>query len=176
MPTRVAKKRRNDVVFYRNTKGKFRSGIVLRDQTASAVTPASSTSTSGGTLAAATYSYRVTAVYGSSGIETVASPAKTQVTTGATSTVTVDWTGVFPAGGLQPTSYNVYGRTGGSELLIANVAAPTLTYLDTGSVSPSGALPTDTGRVYIKQFTGTPNLVSVAKATTYKGTNVYVKR
>src|SRR5207247_9638245 len=103
--------------------------------------PATSTSTSGGTLAAATYSYRVTFV--AFGLETAPSPAKTQVTTGATSTVTIDVTGMVPS---NATSWKVYGRTGGSELLMGTQTLPaTLTFVDTNAVTPSGALPTDSG-------------------------------
>jgi hypothetical protein len=172
MPFRVAKRRRNDVVSFRNTKGKTRCGAVLRDQIAPS-TPASSTSTTGGTLAAATYSYRISVVYGT--MESAPSVAKTQVTTGATSTVTIDWTGLF-SGVPAPTSVKIYGRTGGSELLMGTVAWPTLNFVDTGAVTPSGALPADTGQVLIKQYTGNPNVSAVPKATTYKGTTVYWKR
>jgi hypothetical protein len=105
--------------------------------TSSLATPSgvgTSTSTTGGQLAAATYSYRVSAVneYG----ETLASTGVTRVTTGTTSTVTVSWTAVPGA-----LSYRVYGRTGGSELLIATIGAPVVTWTDTGWFTPSGALP-----------------------------------
>lgn len=177
MPTRVAKKRRNDQVIFRTAKGKTRTGQVLRDQTAP-ITPASSTATTGGTLAAATYSYRVTLVYGAAALESAPSPAKTQVTTGSTSTVTVDWTALIPATGAQPTAAKVYGRTGGSELLMATVSMPTTTFVDTGAATPAGALPADTGQVLIHMGPGStlPNVVA-GKMTTYKGTTpVYIKR
>src|SRR5437899_1072399 len=109
MPNRLA--RRQDNVIYRNALGKSRSGTVLADTKAPTATPATSTITTGGTLAAATYSYRVTFV--AFGTETAPSPAKTQVTTGATSTVTVDVTGMVPS---NATTWKVYGRVGGSEL------------------------------------------------------------
>src|SRR5205814_2196490 len=107
MPNRVA--RRGDSVIYRTALGKSRSGIVSADTKAPSQAPATSTSTTGGTLAAATYSYRVTFV--AFGTETAPSPAKTQITTGATSTVTVDVTGMVPT---NATSWKVYGRTGGT--------------------------------------------------------------
>lgn len=94
----------------------------------------------GGTLSAATYSYRVSAVnsYG----ETLASAAVTAITSGVTSKVTVAWSPVVPLDGADPvTNYKVYGRTGGTELLMATVSAATFTWDDTGAVSPSGALP-----------------------------------
>lgn len=101
---------------------------------ATPVNAAFSTATTGGSLAAATYSYRVSATNALG--ETLASTATTIATTGTTSTVTVNWGAVTGA-----TGYKVYGRTGGTELLIASVGAVT-TYTDTGAVTPAGALPT----------------------------------
>lgn len=60
----------------------------------------------------------------------------TNTTATTTNTVTVNWGAVTGA-----TGYKVYGRVGGSELLIATVGAVT-TYTDTGAVTPAGALPT----------------------------------
>lgn len=107
---------------------------ILYASLATPVNAAFSTATTGGTLAAGTYSYRVSALYGSGG-ETLASTATTQATTGATSTVTVNWGAVAGA-----TGYKVYGRVGGSELLLATVGAVT-TWTDTGANTPAGALP-----------------------------------
>lgn len=177
MPNRTAKKRRADQVIYRNAKGKTRSAQVIRDQTGPSTAPASSTSATGGTLAAATYSYRVTAVYGT--LETAPSPAKTQTTTGTTSTVTIDWTALVPpVGQQQPTSFKVYGRTGGSELLMATVTMPTTNFVDTGAATPAGALPTDTGQVLIHQggTTALPNVVATRLTTTKGTTPGYIKR
>jgi hypothetical protein len=103
-------------------------------------TPSSSTATTGGTLAAATYSYRVTALtpYG----ESLPSVAKTQATTGSTSTVTVTWSAVTNA-----TGYRIYGRVAGVEKLLGSTTA--LTFTDTGAVPPLGDLPTvNTARLY----------------------------
>lgn len=165
--TRTA--RRGDTVAYRNAKGKFRNAIVIADTKATAA-PASSTSTTGGTLAAATYSYRVTFV--SQGTETGPSVAKTQVTTGATSTVTVDVTAIVPS---NATSWKIYGRTGGSELLMGTVTLPTKIFVDDGSVTPAGALTTDSGNVSLLMMSE-PNRTNIAKTTTYKATNVYFNR
>ncbi|MHB1266280.1 MAG: hypothetical protein ACYCY2_01610 [Acidithiobacillus ferriphilus] len=96
------------------------------------------TATTGGSIAASTdCTYRISAVYpwGES-----AASAEVSVTTGggtATNENTLTWT-ALPAGAV---SANIYGRTAGGELLIANVLAATLTYTDTGSVTPAGALP-----------------------------------
>lgn len=108
---------------------------ILHGEISTPVNAAFSTATTGGTLAAGTYSYRVCALDGLGG-ETLASAATTQATTGATSTVTVNWGAVTGA-----TGYKVFGRTAGSELLLATVGATT-TWTDTGSLTPSGALPT----------------------------------
>jgi hypothetical protein len=104
-------------------------------------TPGSSTSTSGGTLAAATYSYVVTALtpYG----ETTPSVAKTQATTGSTSTVTVTWSAVTNA-----TGYKVYGRVAGVERHLVTLPA-VLTWTDTGANGGNVLPPTvNTARVY----------------------------
>lgn len=169
MPNRIA--RRQDSVVYRNAVGDTRILTVLQDTKAPTAAPASSTSTTGGTLAAATYSYRIAWVYSS--LISAPSPAKTQTTTGTTSTVTIDVTGLVPNGA---TGWKVYGRTGGSELLMATVTLPTLTFLDDGSLTPSGALPTDTGNVNLNGFQA-PNLTNIPKATTMRGTTpVYFNR
>ena len=95
----------------------------------------SSTATTGGTLAAATYGYKVSALsqYG----ETAASAEKTQVTTGSTSTVTLTWTTITDAVG-----YRVYGRTsGGPWRLIAQIAqAASPTYTDLGTITPDATM------------------------------------
>jgi hypothetical protein len=171
--TRIA--RRGDTVAYRNAKGKFRNSTVVADTKAPGQ-PASSTSTSGGTLAAATYSYRVTFV--TQGLETAPSVAKTQVTTGSTSTVTVDVTAIAPP---FATSWKVYGRTSGTELLMGTVNLPTKTFVDDGSVTPAGALPTDTGNVSVRVYGsngGSAMLTfqNVAKTTTYKAVTRYFNR
>lgn len=88
--------------------------------------------TTGGTLATATYGYKVSALNALG--ETLASAEATVVVTGPSGKVTLTWTGVGGA-----TSYNVYGRTAGAELFLANVAS---TYVDTGAATPAGAQPT----------------------------------
>lgn len=95
----------------------------------------------GGTLLdSTTYSYRVSAVDADG--ESLANAAVTQATgTGGNPdehTITVKWLAVSGA-----TSYKVYGRTAGSEQYLATVAAPTVQYLDDGSATPSGAVPTE---------------------------------
>ncbi|WP_143447906.1 hypothetical protein [Kineosporia sp. R_H_3] len=88
--------------------------------------PSPSTATTGGTLAAATYSYRVTTM--SDLGESTGSTAVTQATTGSTSTVTLTWSAVTNAAG-----YRVYGRTSGVERLLATVGPAATSWTDDGS-------------------------------------------
>lgn len=173
MPLRTPKV--SHTVSYRNAAGKTTDAVVLGRQESAPPQPASSTATTGGTLADATYSYRVSAVIG--GFETAASPAKTQVTTGGgASTVTVNWTTIAASAPYSgATAFKVYGRTGGSELLMATVNMPTTTFTDTGSVSPSGALPTVTGSVKLKLIHA-KQVVTAIKATAVRQINRYYVR
>jgi hypothetical protein len=121
----------------------------------SPVTPAppllltTNTATTGGTIGAAvTCTYMVTALIG--GVETALSNRITQVSgAGTTNTVTINWATVVGA-----TGYKVYGRTNGSELLMATVGNVT-SWTDTGSVTPAGALPSGSG---FSEATATPGL------------------
>jgi prepilin-type N-terminal cleavage/methylation domain-containing protein len=93
---------------------------------AASVPVASLTSaTTGGTLAAGTYSYDVTAVL-ASGAEVPGTVASLTVASGLTNKITVSWSAYTGA-----TSYNVYGRDGGGLRLLKNVTAGT-SYVDTG--------------------------------------------
>lgn len=168
MPTRTANV--GDSVIYRAASGETRSMLVQYKQQAAPVVPSISTAATGGTLVAATYSYRVSKVV--NGIETTASTAVTQTTTGTTSTVTVDWTATADT---RATAYKVYGRVGGSELLMATVNMPTKTFTDDGSVTPAGALPAVNVNVTLWD-PYSPLRTNIAKATTYKATNVYFLR
>lgn len=94
----------------------------------------------GGTLASATYGYRISAI--NTHGETLASATTSAVVTGPTGRVDLSWSAVVPTEGASPvTGYKVYGRTGGSELLLTTTGAGVTTYSDTGSATPSGALP-----------------------------------
>lgn len=167
-----------DTVQYRNAKGETRNALVTATQPAVVGSGAWSVANSGtgGTLGAATYSYRITQVVG--GVESAGAVAKTTVVgAGTTNKCTITLPGT--AGVV----YGIYGRTGGSELFIAYTAAGATTFDDTGSVTPTGAVPTADGRVGL--FNGSGGLTSsgigsanstAIKATTLKGTNVYFKR
>jgi hypothetical protein len=109
-------------------------------------TVTTATATTGGTLAAATYRYSVGAVMARQG-EIAASAEVTQITTGATSTVTLSFS--TPAGleGAVPLLYKVYRSTGGAGtptllgVVDANVGfqADGITPLVTTSIVDDGA-------------------------------------
>ncbi|MET0466944.1 MAG: hypothetical protein ABW007_27535 [Chitinophagaceae bacterium] len=160
MPLRNAQK--FDTVVYRYGNGKSQNGFVLNTIPSTPAAPGLSTSGSGGTLAAATYSYRITKVV--NGLESLASPAATQVTVGTTSTVTVTLPGV--AGEI----YKVYGRTAGTELLMHTSAAAATQFIDTGAVTPAGAIPTATDKVQIKLFSSKQIVTGVSKGYLTVGT------
>ena len=97
-------------------------------------TPVNAAFTAGaGTLAIGTYYYRVTAINANG--ETLPS-TETSLALAAIGGVNVNWGAVTGA-----TGYKIYGRSTGAELLIATVGAVT-TYLDDGSITPAGAMPT----------------------------------
>lgn len=91
------------------------------------VTPTTSTSTTGGTVAAGTQWYRIAPIT-AAGVGVASDPIN-QVTTGATSTVTVNWAAVTGA-----TGYVIYGRTFNGTR-ITSVGAVT-TWTDTGALTP----------------------------------------
>ncbi len=96
-------------------------------------TPVNAAFTQGsGTLATGTYYYRVSALNVTG--ETLASAETSKAITGPAG-VNVNWGAVTGA-----TGYKVYGRTTGAEQLLATVGSVT-TWLDNGSITPSGALP-----------------------------------
>src|SRR6266542_50744 len=99
-------------------------------------TPA--TATTGGSILAGTYRLAVTALNAQG--ETTISNELTQVTTGSASTITVNWTAVTGA-----TGYKIYrsaaGGGAGTELFVAQVGV-VVTYVDTGTPTPAGAIPT----------------------------------
>lgn len=94
------------------------------------------TSTTGGTLAAATYFYKVTAIL--PGGETLASNERSIVTTGTTSSNTVSWVAMPGALG-----YNVYRgtSTGGENLYYGVSGGSTTSFLDTGTAGISATPP-----------------------------------
>lgn len=126
---------RGDNVIYRNAKGESMAVILTGGQGSAPSAPTGVGFGTGGTLAAATYTYRNT--YVKDGVESPASADSNGVVTSGT-TSRVEITAVTVPGA---TSYKFYGRTGGSFLFIAETTAPTVLFSDTGSVTPSGAAP-----------------------------------
>ena len=126
---------RGDNVIYRNAKGESMAVLLSGGQGSAPAAPTGVGFGTGGTLAAATYTYRNT--YVKDGVESPASAdSNAVVTSGTTSRVEV--TAVTVPGA---TSYKFYGRTGASFLLMATITAPTVLYNDTGADTPSGAAP-----------------------------------
>jgi hypothetical protein len=130
-------------------------------------------------LTAATYTYRITQVV--NGVESAPATGKTNVVGSGTTNRSV-----ITLPGVAGVIYRIYGRTGGSELLIGTTAAGATTFDDTGAVTPSGALPTADARVGLAASRkggggaklGLPTTASglVLKATTVKGTDRYFLR
>lgn len=112
------------------------AGIAV-EQLSPPVQAALSTSASGGTIAAGTYRYVLTAINANG--ETTISNEQTIVTTGATSTVTVSWTAVPGA-----TGYRLYKTAAGgatlTELFYKAVGA-VITDIDTAPGAPAGTFP-----------------------------------
>lgn len=161
-----------ETVSYRNAAGETTDIVVMGIQKAApANTGFSATpSASGGTLASATYSYRIAIV--DQGVESPASTAKTAVVTGPTGSVTIDATTLIAA---YPTAtqWKLYGRVGASEALIATTAVGTPTFVDTGSVTPTGAPKAANGAIVGRNRGTKATLTQIGKATAAKQTGVY---
>ena len=115
--------------------GSYADSIAVRVTSQNLDAPAAPTVTSsntGGSLASASYSYRIAAITEVG--ESVASAAAAVTIGGSVSTasVTISWPAIEGARG-----YKVYGRTASTEHLIAgDLGAGTLTFLDDGSITP----------------------------------------
>jgi hypothetical protein len=162
----VKRAQRGDNVIYRNAKGETMAVIITGGQGDAPAAPVAVGSGSGGTLAAATYTYKST--YVKDGVESALSAGSTPyVASGSTSSVGLTLSG--PAGA---TSYKLYGRTGASFLLITTLTAPTTTYTDTGSATPSGAAPsTDFNASFRTPYAGhaaTTGVLPGITASTYQ--------
>lgn len=153
---------RGDNVIYRNAAGDSMAVVVTGGQgDAPGTAPVGVGSGTGGTLAAASYIYKNT--YVKDGVESpVSAASNTVVTTGSTSSITITVTAVTGA-----SAYKIYGRTGGQFLLIATITAPTVIYLDTGSVTPTGAAPAADFRVTFRTpYTGHAEVTGVLPGLT----------
>lgn len=123
------------VLFYpRQGQGSYANSLsvkILSENISPPAAPVVTVTASGGTLGAATYYYKVTAI--SANGETVAStPTTLVVASGTTNTLNVSWTAVAGARG-----YRLYGRINSGALgLIATLGATVISYADTGAVTP----------------------------------------
>lgn len=95
--------------------------------------PTAAQAATGGTLAAATYAYKVVAKNANGRSAASAATANVVVASGTTNKVTLTITAVPGA-----TSYDVYGRTGGTFGYLGTTS--TTSFVDTGSATP-GAVP-----------------------------------
>jgi hypothetical protein len=109
--------------------------------------------TTGGTLAAGTYFYKVTARLLTAGDQWVRSAASSEVaatTTTATSRITISWQPVPTA-----TEYYIYGRSSGGQTIrfsvtsAAGCSGNTCSFTDTGAAGTTEAVPTSGGNVWI---------------------------
>jgi len=164
----AVKSSKRQSVLYRHIDGQVYDGYIVGQQVGALSTPGVPTVTPQGTTGATTYSYRIVA-RNSSGV-TLAGTGGTTATGNATLSATnfnrVTWSAVTGA-----ESYDVYGRTAAAELFMANTTA--LTFDDTGTITPSGALPgsntTVTGyNVYV------PNLKTQSASIVNPGSPVTV--
>lgn len=130
-------------------------------------TVTTATATTGGTLAAATYSYRIAPIIARQG-EIAASVEVSQTTTGSTSTVTASFSTPTGLDGSQPVLYEVYRSTAtGAETLLGYVDS--IVGLASDGVTP--ILTTsivDTGATLVPQNGST---VPAQGPPTYVGTN-----
>ncbi|MEU0940106.1 hypothetical protein [Embleya sp. NPDC005971] len=134
-------------------------------------TVTSATATTGGTLAAATYYYVVSAVIARSG-ETIGSVEVSQATTGSTSTVTLSFAAPTGYEGAGPILYKVYRSTGtGTESLLGYVDATVV--LQGDGITPTMATSiVDTGSALIPKNSST---APTTPPTAYYGTNTGAK-
>ncbi len=122
------------VLFYpKHGPGSYGNSIAIRvksENLRQPTAPTLATAASGGTLAAATYSYKISAL-SATGESLASTAASVVIGSGTTNKVTLTWTAVNGAVG-----YKVYGRTAATEKYMTTVGGSTLTFEDTGSVTP----------------------------------------
>lgn len=98
--------------------------------------PTVTSADTGGTLTAATYTYSVVAL-NAEGNTLPSATGDVVVSSGSTNANTVTWTAVTGA----TAGYDVYGRTAGVLRKLGHIAFGTETFVDTGSVTPTGVPP-----------------------------------
>lgn len=155
---------------YRNIPFMKSSFMAMRGYTVGTVTAA--TATTGGSLAAGTYKYQVSAVIARQG-EIAPSVEVSQTTTGSTSTVTLSFTAPTGNDGLAPQLYKVWrtalGGASGSETFLGYVDS-------TVGLASDGVTPiltnqiVDTGTALVPQQSS-GSVVPAILPTAYFGTN-----
>lgn len=172
MPVRDAQI--GDTVSYRNQDGETSNVLVTGVQPAAAPAAPVVTAGTSGSLATATYGYRITAVVG--GAESEASAAGSAAVTGPTGSAEV----TLP--GDPDTQYAIYGRTAGDHRFMFLSALGATSFVDDGSITPhatrAAAGITADGRIGAlqinpKRVLGAPSDTVVTKATTTEDTGVY---
>jgi len=169
MPLRAAKTVLQHVARYIFANGRSMTAIVLGNAGTALAAPTLGTATTGGTLAAGTYTYSNTAIV--NGVETQASATANQVTTGSTSTVTV--TAPVTSGA---TAYRFYGRTGSQLFMKQQVSN---VFVDDGSITPAvgtAAPAASSVSLLLPELQGGRLIHGVAAATTTKQTGAYHNR
>lgn len=136
-------------------------------------TVTTATATTGGSLPAATYFYRVSPIISRQG-ETLPSTEVSQATTGATSTVTLSFTPPTGADSLGPLLYKVWRSTAtGTETFLGYVDATV--GLQTDGVTPITTNQiVDTGAALVPQNSSGPT-VPATLPTAYYGSNTNIK-
>lgn len=146
----------NSAFFYADGPGSYSSSLSIEVKSnnlrvpsgLSAVDAASVTLPTGesatGILSAATYSYRVTALNKVG--ESLACTAFTVTISGLNKAVYIPLPVVEGVAG-----YGIYGRTSGTELLIAKVGLDKLYFIDRGTITPAGAVPV--AQTFTDEFT-----------------------
>lgn len=140
---------------------KYTSGTPSATNTATIPAPvqsAPSTATTGGTLAAATYYYKVTALTAAG--ETIGSNELSQVTTGTTSTVTINWAAVAGA-----TGYRIYRGTAAAGENVYYAVGAVVTFTDTGAASTAGTVPGANTAAIVTPTASAPTTTAYAGAT-----------
>jgi hypothetical protein len=94
-----------------------------------------------GTLGPGVYSYSVSTTLTTGAVGFPTTWAFPQIISGTNNAITLTWPAIF-----QAASYEVWGRSAEGTLgLIATVTSPTVTFVDTGSITPVGPLPNSSG-------------------------------
>lgn len=90
----------------------------------------------GGSLSPLVYSYSVSTISTNGDIGYPQSWVFPQIITGTTNEIQLTWAPVYKAA-----QYQIWGRIAGHIGLLATVPATTLTFLDNGSITPTGSMP-----------------------------------